>query len=133
MNPKKRQKLCPSCEGEVDLDVIFCPFCGTDLLEEKNFSQNTTYYPPPYKPKLEEEIEEVKKQEEEANFSFFPFLAMNIGLWLLLLGVFLLLFSKDGVLWLRLNAKFWVYFLLGSLPLLGWGIKAFISSTSKET
>ncbi|HEX2582918.1 MAG TPA: hypothetical protein VHL30_02250 [Chlamydiales bacterium] len=35
MKPKKRQKLCYNCEGEVDLDVIVCPFCAADLREEK--------------------------------------------------------------------------------------------------
>ena len=32
---KKRQKLCHNCEGEIDLDVIVCPFCAADLREEK--------------------------------------------------------------------------------------------------
>ena len=35
MKPKKRQKLCHHCEGEVDLDVIVCPFCAADLREER--------------------------------------------------------------------------------------------------
>lgn len=25
----KGQKICPSCEKEVDIDVSFCPYCGT--------------------------------------------------------------------------------------------------------
>ncbi len=32
---KKRQKLCYNCEGEIDLEVIVCPFCAADLREEK--------------------------------------------------------------------------------------------------
>ena len=33
--PKKRQKMCCHCEGEIDLDVIVCPYCAADLREEK--------------------------------------------------------------------------------------------------
>lgn len=35
MKPKKRQKLCCNCDGEIDLDVIVCPYCAADLREEK--------------------------------------------------------------------------------------------------
>ena len=63
MKPKKRQKLCQNCEGEIDVDVIVCPFCAADLREERpeqkvspisvrNLSDNETMkslYPPPYK------------------------------------------------------------------------------------
>lgn len=34
MKPKKRQKMCYNCEGEVDLDVIVCPFCAADLRDD---------------------------------------------------------------------------------------------------
>lgn len=45
MKPKKRQKLCYNCEGEIDLDVIVCPFCAADLREEKPELQRPTYHP----------------------------------------------------------------------------------------
>jgi hypothetical protein len=35
MKTKKRQKLCQNCEGDIDLDVIVCPYCAADLREEK--------------------------------------------------------------------------------------------------
>lgn len=35
MKAKKRQKMCFNCEGEIDLDVIVCPYCAADLREEK--------------------------------------------------------------------------------------------------
>ena len=43
MKPKKRQKLCYNCEGEVDLDVIVCPFCAADLREEKPELQRSAF------------------------------------------------------------------------------------------
>lgn len=69
VKPKKRQKLCHHCEGEVDLDVIVCPFCAADLREEKPEQQRPAFsplvssvkqlhteqslYPPPYTRSLE--------------------------------------------------------------------------------
>ena len=43
MKPKKRQKLCYHCEGEIDLDVIVCPFCAADLRTEKPESIRSVY------------------------------------------------------------------------------------------
>jgi hypothetical protein len=43
MKPKKRQKLCYNCEGEVDLDVIVCPYCASDLREEKPELQRSAF------------------------------------------------------------------------------------------
>ncbi|MBS0624553.1 MAG: hypothetical protein JSS32_00710 [Verrucomicrobia bacterium] len=70
MKPKKRQKMCYNCEGEIDLDVIVCPFCAADLREEKPEQMRASYspfnstgkasnetsnslYPPPYPVKKE--------------------------------------------------------------------------------
>jgi hypothetical protein len=43
MKPKKRQKLCHNCEGEIDIDVIVCPFCAADLREEKPEQRYSSY------------------------------------------------------------------------------------------
>lgn len=43
MKPKKRQKLCYNCEGETDLDVIVCPYCASDLREEKPELQRSAF------------------------------------------------------------------------------------------
>lgn len=45
MKPKKRQKLCYNCEGEIDLDVIVCPFCAADLRVEKPEQMRAAYHP----------------------------------------------------------------------------------------
>ncbi len=41
--PKKRQKLCCHCDGEIDLDVIVCPFCAADLRQEKPEQMRSGY------------------------------------------------------------------------------------------
>ncbi len=62
MQPRKRMKMCASCDGMVDLDVIVCPYCGADFAknnQESEAAHNTppleetlsALYPPPYKPK----------------------------------------------------------------------------------
>lgn len=79
MKPKKRQKLCHNCEGEMDLDVIVCPFCAADLREEKpeqkrasynpsflhtNQQTNQSLYPSPYSPKPSPREEEAAVEPE---------------------------------------------------------------------
>jgi hypothetical protein len=66
MKTVKRQKLCYNCDGDIDLDVIVCPFCAADLREEKPELKEASpksymmrqmshsLYPPPY-PIREEE------------------------------------------------------------------------------
>src|SRR5579872_998988 len=43
MKPKKRQKICSNCDGEIDLDVIVCPYCAADLREEKPEQQRPVF------------------------------------------------------------------------------------------
>lgn len=84
MKPKKRQKLCYNCEGEIDLDVIVCPFCAADLREEKpeqmrsgysspmgagrvqqNHQTSESLYPSPFPPRMETLSEEMVLEEEK--------------------------------------------------------------------
>lgn len=61
MQNRKRMKMCSNCEGMVDLEVIVCPYCGSDISKgpkeeivekkTKNFDDTlSSLYPPPYKP-----------------------------------------------------------------------------------
>jgi len=43
MKPKKRQKICYNCDGEIDLEVIVCPYCAADLREEKPEQQRSPF------------------------------------------------------------------------------------------
>ena len=79
MKTKKRQKLCYNCEGEVDLDVIVCPFCAADLriekpevqrpaydpnLSVKNLNTQQSLYPPHYAPRINTGEESVQEESQ---------------------------------------------------------------------
>ena len=146
MKTKKRQKLCYNCEGEVDLDVIVCPFCAADLREEKpeqhmssfhepssfkNTDAQKSLYPPHYVPKVkfEEEPEAIHQpqiavEEEESKSPYGSIVMLTLAVQLLLLGFFMLLFSSKGALILKWDAKSWYFYVLASVPLFIFGIKS---------
>lgn len=149
MKPKKRQKMCYNCEGEVDLDVIVCPFCAADLRAEKPEQQRPSYnpsasvknlntqqslYPPHYAAKAPEEeetpaIEEPEQMtsvvsEEEGKSIFGPTILLTLGAQLLLFGILMGLFSHNGVMILKWDARLWFLYVFASIPLLIFGYKA---------
>ncbi len=144
MKPKKRQKLCYNCEGEVDLDVIVCPFCAADLREEKPEQQRSTYnstasvknmntqqslYPPAQAPKAaapeEAMIEEEEAGEEEGVKNIYaPIVLMTLGAQLLIFGLLMLIFSSHGTLILKWDARFWFFYIFASIPFLIFGYRA---------
>ena len=149
MKPKKRQKMCHNCEGDIDVDVIVCPFCAADLREERpelnrssfpgmvkplrsEESASTSLYPPPYASRLPE-VEPVAQEpdqelpheagEEQLNSSFLPIVLFTVGVQLFLLGLLMLLFSHKGVVVLKWDATYWFAYCLGGVPLLYFGYK----------
>lgn len=132
MKPKKRQKMCYNCEGEIDLDVIVCPFCAADLREEKPEQFRSPF--PPKAARVEVEAiplpeigggESPSGEGEEAREgkAWLPTLLFSLGLQLTLFGLFLLLFSRDGVLSLQWDATLWFLYLLGAIPCLVFGYR----------
>jgi hypothetical protein len=140
MKPKKRQKMCYNCEGDVDLEVIVCPFCAADLREEKPEQQRPIYNPTAsvknlntqqslYPPKHTEEPTPgepvaLAVEEEEPKNVFGPLILLTLGAQLLLLGLFMLLFSHHGMMTLKWDARFWFIYLFASVPLLIFGYRA---------
>jgi hypothetical protein len=151
MKPKKRQKLCHNCEGEIDLDVIVCPFCAADLREEKpelrhssynpsfshvNQQTNQSLYPSSPYSALKESSEEVEappqvpeavlteEVKSEAKNIFGPTVLFTLGVQLFLFGFLMLLFSHKGVVILKWNAHFWFWYVLSSFPFLYFGYKS---------
>lgn len=139
--------MCYNCEGEVDLDVIVCPFCAADLRAEKPEQQRSTYsssasvknlntqqslYPPHYAPKAQEEPAEALAEEpslavaeeEESKSIFGPIILITLGAQLLLFGLLMFLFSHKGALILKWDARFWFFYVLASIPLLIFGYKS---------
>jgi hypothetical protein len=146
MKTKKRQKMCYNCEGEIDLDVIVCPFCAADLRAEKpeqqipsynqagilkNLNTQQSLYPSQNSPKIrmedagEEDPLLVPSVEEEASKNMIvPTLLMTLGAQLLLFGFLMLLFSSKGVMILKWDARLWYFYVLGSIPFLIFGYKS---------
>jgi hypothetical protein len=148
MKPKKRQKLCHNCEGEIDLDVIVCPFCAADLREEKPEQSRPTYspsfmhasqqthqslYPPskssyPEEVALEPEPESSSLPQESPGFVskniFGPTIFFTLGVQLFLFGFLMLLFSHKGIVVLTWDAHSWFWYVLASLPFLYFGYKS---------
>lgn len=150
MKAKKRQKLCYGCEGDVDLDVIVCPYCAADLREEKPEMQRASFspsissvkpmngedvlYPPPYSKPMAPEVEPTihgldhEAIAEEEVPSDFRAAATGIALFALganfiFLSLILAIFSKNGVLILQWDASWWAYYFLASIPLLFYGYR----------
>lgn len=142
--------MCYNCEGEIDLDVIVCPFCAADLREEKPEQQRSNYspsasvknlntqqslYPPHYAPKTaapaaeeavmneEPQMEQIVESEETKNV-FGPTILLTLGAQLLLFGLMMGLFSHKGAMILKWDARFWFLYVFASIPLLIFGYKS---------
>ncbi|PIS02310.1 MAG: hypothetical protein COT85_05965 [Chlamydiae bacterium CG10_big_fil_rev_8_21_14_0_10_42_34] len=145
MKAKKRQKMCYNCEGEIDLDVIVCPFCAADLREEKpeqfqssyhptasvqNLNTQQSLYPPHYAPKAPEEEpayqdpQAMMESDEETKSIVGPTILMTLGAQLLLFGLFMLFFSSKGALILKWDARMWFLYAFASIPLLIFGYRS---------
>ncbi len=143
---KKRQKLCHNCEGEIDLEVIVCPFCAADLREEKpeqgriSFGgpqrlgqekfQSESVPPPSYiEPRaiaetlLESPIEDPAPLPREQNF-LTPTILFTLGVQLVLIGLLMLLFSHKGTIHLTWDASWWFVYCVIGFPFLYFGYRA---------
>lgn len=148
MKPKKRQKLCHNCEGEIDIDVIVCPFCAADLREEKPEQKYSSYvsstqqmnpkqtvqslYPhaaeqmeAAYREPEQEEREAVGEEivEEKNSSVFAPTILFTLGVQLFIFGLLMLLFSHKGTVILKWDARFWFFYVFASVPFLVFGYK----------
>lgn len=148
---KKRQKLCHNCEGEIDLDVIVCPFCAADLREEKPEQGRLSYglaqrlshdqqtsqslYPPSFPVKQPEpepeappsppQSQSIAPPEEDAAKNFIgPTILFTLGVQLVLIGLLMLLFSHKGMVVLKWNASWWFLYCTAGSPLLYFGYRA---------
>ena len=149
MKPKKRQKLCHNCEGEIDIDVIVCPFCAADLREEKpeqgysSFVSTTqpmdqkstmqSLYPSSSETvgSIEEENEQnrlekslPKIEDDKKSGIFTPTILFTLGVQLSLFGLLMLLFSHKGVVILKWDARFWFFYIFAAIPFLFFGYKS---------
>lgn len=143
--------MCYNCEGEVDLDVIVCPFCAADLREEKPEQQRSSYsaavstknreaqeslYPSHFKsPPEPQETPEPQgvapaattiqaPSEDEGKGIFGPTALLALGIQLLVFGLLLSFFSHKGYMLLKWDARLWFLYIFASVPFLIFGYKA---------
>jgi len=144
MKTKKRQKLCYNCDGEIDIDVIVCPFCAADLREEKPEQRygsyithvDSSYRNPHRRSQTEEEanpeefVEEEdptffeEEEEETRKSAVLPTVLFTLGVQLCVLSLLMLLFSHNGVVLLKWNARYWFLYMLVSAPLVFFGYRS---------
>ena len=161
MDPKKNLKLCPYCDGQVDYDVIVCPYCGSDISSTNEavssyYQQDESFqsmsakdtlaslYPPPYQPKVFnhsneeeypdpfEEKEEKPVEEKTEGINFLSIFLLSLGVTCLGFSLLLFFFSKNGELVLRFNGHLWILFLLLAIPMLYGGYRFFSNKQISE-
>ncbi|MGE3954110.1 MAG: hypothetical protein AB7F31_02790 [Parachlamydiales bacterium] len=103
-----------------------------------NRQQKTTAPAPPYNPqrgyeidsaaeeygtqfRAEEPQQQVEEEEEAGPTNALPLLLLLPGIFFLLFGLVLVLFSHDGELTMRWNARYWFVYLLIAMPMLYFG------------
>ena len=150
MKPKKRQKLCCNCVGEIDLDVIVCPYCAADLREEKPEQRSApasatvrplaggqqmsqSLYPSPHSahemeqhPPIVAEVppETIAAPAENIGTFVGPTVLVTLGVQLFLLGALLVLFSSHGSVTLKWDARLWFLYIFASVPFLIFGYRS---------
>ncbi|NGX60909.1 MAG: hypothetical protein K940chlam9_00383 [Chlamydiae bacterium] len=153
MGKKNEKRLCWNCDGDVSYHLAQCPYCGVDLSQGKEreespfddfaspFQTAPTHDPasplPPFGKifgqeavAISEEVEEEEiASEEDSSLTtrkeMIALLLLLPGAVFLLFALALLLFSHEGVLTLQWNQSFAYFYLIGAVPLLYLGWRAF--------
>lgn len=142
MKPKKRQKLCFNCDGEVDLDVIVCPYCAADLREEKpeqpitqnvrplNEAHMSESLYPSNEPEACAPVKEAVAEKSDMSDSQSPnrsvgsILLLTLGSQLFILGFLLVLLAHKGSVTLKWDARLWFLYIFASIPFLIFGYRS---------
>jgi len=102
-------------------------------VSHKNITTQQSLYPSHY-PREEEaptqDTEEPTHQaerlvdDEEPKSIVGPTIMITLGVQLLLLSFFMLLFANDGIMVLRWDARFWFFYMIAAVPLLIFGYRS---------
>jgi hypothetical protein len=140
MAPKKnRRKACWNCDSEVDLDIMICPYCASDLSSssgrrsEAAAPQMMERVPQPvYRPiRTEEAVRPIAESVEEpleagsqdtVKSFLFTLIYFLLGSVAFLFSLALLFLGNRETLTLSWPSALWPAFLILALPLLmlGW-------------
>ncbi len=152
MKTVEKHKLCPNCEARVPLEATLCPFCASELNMEAPRSSTlfqsqtledsvASLYTPPYQSSnrsaslshssaessLYKKNAPAQQPQAEApverKSSLVPSILMFAGSTLLLLGLMLVIFAREGTLQLEWDASYWFIYALIGAPLLYFGYR----------
>lgn len=90
-------------------------------VQEEAKESDPVYNPRPFQEQMEAEI---PQEVVTKNSSFWPSLLLTAGANFLLLGLMLVIFSKNGILRLEWDARYWFYYCLFGLPFLYFGYRS---------
>jgi len=142
MAPKKnRRKACWNCDSEVELDIMICPYCASDLSSSAGKRSEMARTPvlervpePIYRPMRAEVSRsagaEVSEDSVEASGSdstrslLFTLLYFLLGSVAFLFSLALILLSEGEMLVLRWPAALWPAFFILAIPLLILGYRS---------
>ena len=130
---KAHKKLCSNCDGYVHIYEMQCPYCGVDLSADEDsdvsLEDQEAYIEEEREliaamPDAQEEEEaeweeapvslEKSEKPEELDNPFAALVLLLPGSIFLFFGISLFLFSDNGFLTFRFNAKYWFLYLFGS-------------------
>jgi len=142
--------MCPYCGGSVfEQNENLSSQKSADDVKTLSYEETlASLYPPPYKPKVietnssmeneenyveepkpiqkgyeQEEVHEEEVEEEVEQNALIPTVLFWFGVNAFIFSILLLVFSKDGVLYLKWNSSYWFLYSLIALPFLFFGFK----------
>ena len=132
MTDDSSEKICNNCEGSVDIEVIFCPHCGSDMAEsydiedsvqkehEDNLEKtNESLYPSAHKQRTDPDE---KKSSFSSLFSSFATIFFTFSAWTFTIGIILFSMGNQGAISLTLEASDWIHYMVLSVPLFFIGL-----------
>jgi len=146
MKTNQKVRLCPYCEGSVDIESTHCRFCGASFEEpvlkiRGGFEEtpHSSQYKPPYIPPTEllqesvffpENKETIKKgfaqeedKEEEEKGHIIALTLLSSGGMLLTLSLLLFFFGEHGRVVLEWKSRYWSLYMILGAPMLYYGSK----------
>lgn len=143
MNAIPKKKLCWNCEGRVAFSEENCSYCGVYLSTSSLITtqdESTTHIAPYSVKKDQSNIPEAPYQSNESNHEdhiapledslesektsngLLPFCLLLCSSFLLIFGIVLFAFSREGSLTLHWDASYWYIYVVSSVLLLvaGW-------------
>ncbi len=130
MREKKSKRLCWNCNADVDKDSLYCLYCGMDLSKQKeNCDEPVAEVAARAAPApVTEEAPTIASALEPRNSTLATIL-LSGGALVLIFSLFLVLFSKEGVLKMEWDASFWFAYMILAVGMLFLGYRA-LRSTS---